>query len=259
MNTITQSHSGEPKYLPALQNDMLSFKFETLGVRVVMIDGEPWFVSPDVCAALGLHRTASRKLDSEEKGVHSVHTPGGEQELAIISESGLYTLILRSRHAMTPGTLPHRFRKWVSREVLPTIRRTGGYGTQELPPINVRKLMLMGAKEPEVQLSPALEAAIEKKAWLMAHEAYEISVEHLRRRVAWQSEIGWPRRIDRRKAFATIRNTDLGSALTHLWHEKVDIVDHSLRQKVGFVMEISDVLKILDEAMPEAGNGRMAS
>jgi len=68
-----------------------------------------------------------RALDSEEKGVHSTHTPGGQQELTVIFESGLYTLILRCRCAVTPGTIPFRFRKWVTSEVLPSIRKAGSY------------------------------------------------------------------------------------------------------------------------------------
>lgn len=105
-------------------------------VRAVSIDGEPWFVATDVCAAIGIKHTASamRALDEEERGVHSMHTPGGQQDFTIISESGLYTLILRCRDAVTPGTIPYRFRKWVTGEVLPQIRRTGRYVREELSP-----------------------------------------------------------------------------------------------------------------------------
>lgn len=90
----------------------------------------------DVCRAIGIanHRDAVRKLDSDEKGVGSTDTLGGEQETTIISESGLYTLILRCRDAVTPGTIPYRFRKWVTGEVLPQIRRTGRYVREELSP-----------------------------------------------------------------------------------------------------------------------------
>lgn len=98
-------------------------------ISVISVAGSPWFNAAEVCRAIGItnHRDAVRKLDDDEKGVGSTDTLGGEQETIIISESGLYTLILRCRDAVTPGTIPYRFRKWVTAEVLPAIRQTGQY------------------------------------------------------------------------------------------------------------------------------------
>ncbi|MEH4102651.1 Bro-N domain-containing protein [Escherichia coli] len=98
-------------------------------VRVVMINGEPWFVAKNVCDALRLvnSRKALMSLDEDEKDVTLSYTPGGEQKLNIISESGLYTLILRCRDAVKQGTTAWRFRKWVTNEVLPSIRKNGEY------------------------------------------------------------------------------------------------------------------------------------
>ncbi|EOG7781593.1 TPA: BRO-like protein [Raoultella planticola] len=113
------------------------FKFETSSpVRMFNIDGNPWFAASDVCKALGLtnSRMSLKALDADEKGVSSTYTPGGRQSVNVISESGLYTLILRCRDAVTPGTIPYRFRKWVTSEVLPQIRRTGRYVREELSP-----------------------------------------------------------------------------------------------------------------------------
>lgn len=113
------------------------FSFESsCNIRAVMVDGNPWFVAADVCSAVGIKHSASamRALDNDEKGVHSMHTPGGQQDFTIINESGLYTLILRCRDAVTPGTIPYRFRKWVTGEVLPQIRQTGRYVREELSP-----------------------------------------------------------------------------------------------------------------------------
>lgn len=98
--------------------------------RVIDRDGEPWFILSDVCKALDLaepHRAASR-LDDDEKGRHTVTTLGGPQELLIINESGLYSLVLTSRK---PGA--KRFKKWVTSVVLPSIRKTGGYGSSGAP------------------------------------------------------------------------------------------------------------------------------
>jgi len=105
-----------------------SFKFDLTPIRAVMIDGEPWFIATDVTFVLGLGnpRSSLGLLDEDEKGVHSMDTPGGTQQATIINESGLYSLILRSRR---PEARP--FRKWITSEVIPSIRKTGSYG---LPP-----------------------------------------------------------------------------------------------------------------------------
>lgn len=102
-------------------------------VRVIVRDGEPWFVARDVCAVLGIKDAsdAVEPLDDDEKGRGSTPTLGGEQETLIVSEGGLYTLILRSRQATTPGSAAHRFRKWVTGELLPQIRKTGRYAAPD--------------------------------------------------------------------------------------------------------------------------------
>lgn len=104
--------------------------FEEHLVRVFIRDGAPWFVAADVCRVLGIQNPskAVEKLDEDEKGLTSSYTLGGQQELLTVSEGGLFTLILRCRAAMTRGTAPWRFRKWVTGEVLPQIHRNGAYG-----------------------------------------------------------------------------------------------------------------------------------
>jgi prophage antirepressor-like protein len=109
---------------------VVPFLFEGDGlVRVVIHDGKPWFVAADVCRAIGIKQAtrAVESLDDDEKWVTSTHPFFAEKALWLICEGGLYTLILRSRAATTPGTVQHRFRKWVTAEVLPSIRKTGGY------------------------------------------------------------------------------------------------------------------------------------
>lgn len=94
-------------------------------VRVIKgDDGEPWFVASDICRVLGL-RNASKALqglDDDEKGITNCYTLGGSQELLTVCEAGAYTLIIRSHK---PIARP--FRRWVTHDVLPSIRRTGGY------------------------------------------------------------------------------------------------------------------------------------
>ena len=111
------------------QTQLSTFNFESNSIRTLAINNEPWFVAKDVCDAIGLtnSRMSLIALDEDEKGVSLIYTPSGQQEMNIVSESGMYTLILRCRDAVKKGSIPHRFRKWVTSEVLPTIRKTGKY------------------------------------------------------------------------------------------------------------------------------------
>lgn len=110
-------------------NDIQVFDFEDNAVRVVDIDGEPWFVAADVARVLGYDHTphATRLLDDDEKGVHKVDTLGGTQEMTMVNESGLYHLVLLSKKPEAK-----KFRKWVTAEVLPSIRKTGMYVAPEM-------------------------------------------------------------------------------------------------------------------------------
>lgn len=104
-------------------NEMRIFENEQFGkVRTVVRDGEPWFVAADVCRALEIDRSQSRRLDEDEKGVYSIHTPGGAQDVTIVNEPGLYSLVLRSRKPEAKA-----FKRWITHEVIPSIRKTGGY------------------------------------------------------------------------------------------------------------------------------------
>lgn len=102
----------------------LTFSFSTQTLRAVMINGEPWFVASDVADALAYRDAfnATRFLDDDEKGTQIVSTPSGEQEMTVINESGLYACILKSRKPEAK-----KFKKWVTSEVLPAIRKTGRY------------------------------------------------------------------------------------------------------------------------------------
>lgn len=95
-----------------------------VNIRTQVINNAPWFVAKDICDALSLvnSRKATSSLDDDEKGVSPVVTPSGEQMMTIINESGLYNLIFISRKPEARS-----FRKWVTNEVLPAIRRTGQY------------------------------------------------------------------------------------------------------------------------------------
>lgn len=103
--------------------------FEGSTVRTVQMNGEPWWVLKDVCGVLDISnsRNISARLDDDEKGVYLMDTPGGAQNMTIISESGLYATIMRSDK---PQAKP--FRKWVTSEVLPAIRKHGMYAIDDV-------------------------------------------------------------------------------------------------------------------------------
>ena len=97
------------------------FNYNSVEVRTIQKDGEPWFVLRDVCNVLGLGTPArvAERLDTDEVSqTHITDSMGRQQEMTIINESGLYNVILRSDK---PEAKP--FRKWVTSEILPTIRR----------------------------------------------------------------------------------------------------------------------------------------
>ena len=113
-----------------------SFNFDNFPVRAINRNGDIWFIAADVCAAIDIGTEKIRRLDDDEKGLHLTQTPGGKQEMSIINESGLYALILRSRKPEAK-----RFRKWVTSEVLPAIRKTGKYAVNSLPPWDDEKVL----------------------------------------------------------------------------------------------------------------------
>lgn len=109
-------------------SNIIPFDFKGQAVRVLEIETEPWFVAADLGRVLGLSnvRMAVAALDADEKGVSNAYTPSGEQRLQIVNESGLYHLIFKSRKPAARA-----FRKWVTAEVIPSIRRTGKYASAE--------------------------------------------------------------------------------------------------------------------------------
>lgn len=126
------------------------FNYNGNQVRTVMVDGEPWFVAKDVCEVLELEKVdrAIAALDDDEKDTHIVSTLGGNQRMSIINEPGLYSLVLRSRKPEA-----RQFKRWITHEVLPDIRKTGGYSTFKVPQTYAEALQLAADQ------AKALEAA----------------------------------------------------------------------------------------------------
>jgi prophage antirepressor-like protein len=147
-------------------SEIIPFDFEEHAVRVVLRDGEPWFVAADVCRVLeiGNPSDAVSRLDDDERETVGALTlgiaegqsgRGGARSLTIISESGLYALVLTSRKEAA-----RRFRKWITAEVLPAIRRTGRYDHTPLPAEDAGEVAGLPLREAELWLSIVREARL---------------------------------------------------------------------------------------------------
>ena len=161
-------------------NELQIFNNEQFGeIRAVELNGEPWFVGKDVAQALGYEKPtdAVRKhVDAEDRGISKMETPSGKQDMTVINESGLYSLVLSSK-------LPNakKFKRWITTEVIPSIRKHGAYMT----PDTMRRFIadpdfaigLLTALKDEQAKSRALEAENEKQSQLLAD--YEPKVQYL--------------------------------------------------------------------------------
>ena len=128
LDSIVSSHSQE---LPNASSALKLFENPQFRVRVIMRCADPWFVAKDACDCLKITNVsqACQTLDDDEKGIYKVYTLGGSQDMMLISESGLYALIMRSNKPEAKV-----FRKWVTSEVLPSIRKTGSYSVAQPQP-----------------------------------------------------------------------------------------------------------------------------
>jgi prophage antirepressor-like protein len=164
-----------------MNQQLAPFDFEGRQVRIVTdAQGEPWFVAADVLATISLDRKALERLDDDEKGVNSIHTPGGVQEMTTVNEPGLYALVLGSRKAEAK-----RFKRWVTHEVLPAIRKTGSYAVPAIAALpaptqdRVTSLLLIGEAVAKI---PGVKAGIAMAATLTCiHENTGLAIETLRR------------------------------------------------------------------------------
>ncbi len=231
-----------------MNNELIPFDFEGRPVRVVTdVQGEPWFVAADVAQSLD-YRMASdmtRSLDDDEKGTQIVRTPSGDQEMLVINESGLYSAILKSRKPEAK-----RFKRWVTREVLPAIRKTGRYalsGTPALPAPTqdrVSSILLIGeavAKVPGVKPGIAMAATL-----TCIHENTGLAVETLRRALPAANE-----------AIYSLNATQLGKLLgLSAKATNQRLVQHGLQfRNERDEWELTESGEAWAEAMPYSRNG----
>lgn len=131
-------------------------------IRTVMVSGEPWFVAADACRILEIGRPQDsvRYLDEDERGRCLVDTPSGPQQMLTVSEPGLYSLIMRSRKPDAKV-----FRRWVTHQVLPSIRRTGSYVVDSMTRRELAELIIAEADRADSAEARAAELAPAAQAW----------------------------------------------------------------------------------------------
>lgn len=148
-------------------NDIQIFSNPEFGqVRTLTIDGNPWFVGKDVAVILGYSNardTLAKHVEDEDKGVAKCDTLGGKQDVTIINESGLYSLIFSSKLPAAKG-----FKHWVTSEVLPAIRKTGYYSAVKIPTEDSADLIRAKLEAAEFFMKVWTDAGVEQQYQLLA-------------------------------------------------------------------------------------------
>lgn len=137
------------------------FEYGGQEVRTVLIDGEPGFIATDLCAVLDIRNSSDAigSLDDDEKGVATTDTLGGAQQMAYVTEAGMYSLVLRSRKPEAKA-----FKRWLTHEVLPAIRKTGSYSAVRELTFEEKMLEVMGTLNERVEAQRAQLAIAAPKA-----------------------------------------------------------------------------------------------
>ncbi|BCO16296.1 phage antirepressor_gp243 [Bacillus phage vB_BceM_WH1] len=181
------------------------FNYNDSEVRTCVKDTQIWFVANDVCKVLEIvnPRTSIQRLDEDEKDVHSVDTHGGAQNMAVINESGLYSLVLTSRKPQAKA-----FKKWITSEVIPALRKDGSYSLKQKTPA---EMMLMYAEQmvkQEKELAALKEAqqvqqarieGTEQRVETLIHHMSDVpdrakltrKINELSRTRGWSQQISW--------------------------------------------------------------------
>jgi hypothetical protein len=168
-----------------MNQEIIPFKFQEHEVNTIMIDGKPYWIGTAICGVLGIKDVSSafRRLDDDEKGKDFFPTPGGSQEKVIVNESGLYSLIMGSHKAIA-----RPFKRWITHEVIPSIRKTGAY----IHPAADMQKMIAGAI---AQALPAVFEAIQpiiKSQVEAAMMAVSVRVKSIEVKQSWQESIIQP-------------------------------------------------------------------
>lgn len=179
-----------------------AFSYRDVPVRLVLVDGSPWFVAKDVCEALELSDVSMsiKSLDDDEKLVQRLFVSGQTREVWTINESGLYSLILRSRKPEA-----REFKRWITHEVIPSIRQNGIYATDSLldDPDLLLKTVTRLTEERRARLA-AESKLVEQAPKVRAFETF-ISADGAQPMNEVAKALGW----GRNKLFERLRNEDV--------------------------------------------------
>ena len=228
------------------------FEYEGSKVRTVVIDGEPWFVAVDVCRVLEHTNTsvAVSRLDDDEKGVSTLYTPGGTQGASVVSEAGLYSLILTSRKPEAKA-----FKRWITHEVIPAIRKTGSYVQ---PAASIEDLIIMQAqsvKELKARVAEIEERTITAHHRIDSLDALDIEgnlrqrLEKMVKRFAWKQgvyhSVAW-HHFD--QAYNTAYRTNLTMLRQNycLKHGLKEITRPEYLERVG---KLEDGIRVVDKLL----------
>lgn len=158
--------------------EVIPFNYNDIEVRALTVDGEAMFVASDIAKALEYReaKDMTRSLDPDEKDRHPVPTPGGLQQMTVISEAGLFRVILQRQS----GRLQNKetknrvkaFQRWVTHEVLPSIRKTGSYAVGQPVELTGPELMAKALIEANSTLQAQAQALLEAKPKVEAFEAF---------------------------------------------------------------------------------------
>ncbi|MFO7172592.1 MAG: Bro-N domain-containing protein [Bacillota bacterium] len=251
---------------------LMEFSFEGRPVRTVTIDGEPWFIAKDVCEVLGLAGDPGqhlRRLDDDEKGLIPVQTPGGIQRMAAVNEPGLYALILGSRKSSEEV---RRFKRWVTHEVLPTLRRTGTYSIQPLTPTEalLRAVQILAEQERQIRALQAAQAQQQEMLTILGHRIDSLDTaniegdlrqrfERMVKRYAWAKGISYQaawREFD--QAYNTAFRTNL-TLLRQNYAERHGLDEISRPEYLERTGKLEDAIRIADKMLAQVNRARAQS
>lgn len=225
-------------------------------VRTIIKDGEPWFVAKDVCEILEIanYRDALSRLDEDEKGVVTTDTPGGRQQVSVVNEPGLYRLIFTSRKEEA-----ERFKRWLAHEVIPSIRKTGAYISNQLTtPVSIEDLIIMQAQS--VKELKAKVAAIEDKVNAAHHRIDNLDkldiigdpqqrLNAMIRKYAVQNGLSFRRAWHEfRQAFNTAFRTNLTLLMEH-YKFKHGLKELTIPQYLAAVGRLDDGIRVADKML----------
>lgn len=250
--SLIESEVSTMSNTPALSAPALTFHDTTF--HTITRNGQVWLTAAEIAQALGynrdtfIHRLYSRhtgEFTERMTGVVSLTTPGGTQETRIFSLRGAHLLGMFARTERAA-----EFRRWVL-DILD--RETG---TPQTPTVDLWAEVAASNSTPEVRLPDAVQSAINRKAWALAHDAYELCREYLARRVAYRCEHGYPVRvIDKKQASAIIAETSLDMALAPRHFNQLEAIERMAEHLASVAADTRE--KLAAEINKTTGRGRL--